>query len=214
MPSRTNHWRELDRLATIREYFDSDTKLMTIHKDWLLSGSLATTVIAKIAWDSDANARYWSFFVPDHPQITTIISSILSSKETKHCFLFENGDNAQVLAGFSEYPPMLSSSSLKFTGRVFFYVNADLGLAGRLTVENEGERMGYNAVVRDREYAALRSSFEKPLAFISHDSRDKESLVRQLAIEMFKALYPVWYDEYSLKVGDSLRDNIERAVGS
>ena len=152
------------------------------------------------------------FFIEEHVCTFNIIKVIFSLKETKHCFLSENGDGAQVLAGFSEYPPALSSLTLKFTGRVFFYINVNLGLANRLSAVDEGERMGYNAVVREREYAALRSSFEKPLAFISHDSRDKEALVRELAIGMSKALCPVWYDEYSLKVGDSLRENIERGL--
>ena len=58
-----------------------------------------------------------------------------------------------------------------------------------------------------------RSASEKPLAFISHDSRDKDGLLRQLAHEMVRLLCPVWYDEYSLKVGDSrLRANIEKGL--
>ena len=67
--------------------------------------------------------------------------------------------------------------------------------------------------IRDREYARKRSASEKPLAFISHDSRDKDGLLRQLAHEMVRLLCPVWYDEYSLKVGDSrLRANIEKGL--
>ena len=65
---------------------------------------------------------------------------------------------------------------------------------------------------RDREYARRRSESEKPLAFISHDARDKEAFVRELAHELAKNFCTVWYDEFSLKVGDSLRASIERGL--
>jgi len=50
------------------------------------------------------------------------------------------------------------------------------------------------------------------LAFISHDSRDKEMFVRELAYELIKNHCMVWYDEFSLKVGDSLRVSIEKGL--
>jgi len=71
---------------------------------------------------------------------------------------------------------------------------------------------GFFLSVRDREYARKRSESEKPLAFISHDSRDKDSLVRELAHQLVRLMCPVWYDEYSLKVGDSLRASIEKGL--
>lgn len=71
---------------------------------------------------------------------------------------------------------------------------------------------GYYLSIRDREYARKRSESEKPLAFISHDSGDKDALVRELAHEMIRLMCPVWYDEFSLKVGDSLRASIENGL--
>lgn len=53
---------------------------------------------------------------------------------------------------------------------------------------------------------------EKPLAFISHDSRDKKNVAEPIAIGLQKHLCPVWYDEYSLKVGDKLRESIEKGI--
>ena len=63
-----------------------------------------------------------------------------------------------------------------------------------------------------QDYARARSEWEKPLAFIAHDSRDKEDIARPLAMELQKLLCPVWYDEFSLKVGDSLRASIEKGL--
>lgn len=46
-------------------------------------------------------------------------------------------------------------------------------------------------------------------AFISHASEDKAAVARPLARELSKLGISVWYDEFSLKVGDSLRRSID-----
>ncbi|MFA6148681.1 MAG: toll/interleukin-1 receptor domain-containing protein [bacterium] len=45
--------------------------------------------------------------------------------------------------------------------------------------------------------------------FISHASEDKKAVALPLAKELIKAGYSVWYDEFSLELGDSLRKNID-----
>ena len=57
-----------------------------------------------------------------------------------------------------------------------------------------------------------RSKWEKPRAFISHDSRDNTSIAEPIALQLQKFMCPVWYDQYSLRVGDSLRESIERGL--
>lgn len=48
--------------------------------------------------------------------------------------------------------------------------------------------------------------------FISHASEDKEGFVRALAAALQERGANVWYDEFTLKVGDSLRRNIDRGL--
>ncbi len=45
--------------------------------------------------------------------------------------------------------------------------------------------------------------------FISHASEDKDAVVRPLAIALQNAGLSVWYDEFELKIGDSLRRKID-----
>jgi hypothetical protein len=45
--------------------------------------------------------------------------------------------------------------------------------------------------------------------FVSHASEDKESIAKPLADALKKAGLSVWYDEFELKVGDSLRRSID-----
>lgn len=44
--------------------------------------------------------------------------------------------------------------------------------------------------------------------FISHASEDKDKLVRELAEKLVNLGVKVWYDEFTLKLGDSLTDSI------
>jgi hypothetical protein len=50
--------------------------------------------------------------------------------------------------------------------------------------------------------------------FISHASEDKEGFVRELAEALRDRGARVWYDEFTLKVGDSLRRTIDRGLAS
>ena len=48
--------------------------------------------------------------------------------------------------------------------------------------------------------------------FISHASEDKEEFVRPLAETLENMGVKVWYDEFTLKVGDSLRKSIDHGL--
>jgi archaellum component FlaC len=50
--------------------------------------------------------------------------------------------------------------------------------------------------------------------FISHASEDKDAFVRPMAEALRDAGIKVWYDEFSLTWGDSLRKNIDRGLAS
>lgn len=49
-------------------------------------------------------------------------------------------------------------------------------------------------------------------AFIAYASEDKKDFVRPLAKELIKRGLKIWYDEFSLKLGDSLRRSIDRGL--
>lgn len=49
-------------------------------------------------------------------------------------------------------------------------------------------------------------------AFISHASEDKDSIVRPLARMLNKMGFYIWYDEFELKIGDSLRQSIDKGL--
>lgn len=48
--------------------------------------------------------------------------------------------------------------------------------------------------------------------FISHASEDKEEVVRPLAVALQAAGLAVWYDDFELRIGDSLRRKIDQGI--
>jgi hypothetical protein len=81
--------------------------------------------------------------------------------------------------------------------------------------------VGRTLLARAREFerpttrAARPSALDKNLqwdVFISHATEDKESFVRPLANLLQKRGLRVWFDEFALKLGDSLRRSIDRGL--
>lgn len=202
-------------MATIREYFDTDPRTLTGHTAWTVGTPdepAQSEVIAKIAYDFEANAKYWYFYVPAEADLSGFLGALFASSDFAACQLGPEGDGVYVEIGQSDYSEKQTTKTLQFTKRVHLYIDFDLTASNRTSLVAEVLARGYYLSIRDREYARKRSEAEKPLAFISHDSRDKDDLVRELAHEMIKRMCPVWYDEFSLKVGDSLRTSIERGL--
>lgn len=50
--------------------------------------------------------------------------------------------------------------------------------------------------------------------FISHASEDKDSVARPLAMALQALDVDVWYDEFTLKIGDSLRRKIDEGIAN
>jgi len=71
------------------------------------------------------------------------------------------------------------------------------------------------SLVRDRptssetNVVATQELFD---VFVCHASEDKDAVARPLADELVASGLSVWYDQFSLKMGDSLRRSIDRGV--
>src|SRR5690606_37257398 len=101
---------------------------------------------------------------------------------------------------------------LIYANRVYFYCEDLLNEEEMIRLNQFCNEIGLYVIVRSSDYNMKRMEIEKPIAFISHDSRDKDLIARKLAESLSSRLCTVWYDEYSLKVGDSLRETIEDGI--
>lgn len=88
----------------------------------------------------------------------------------------------------------------------------------RLDESREFGSAGQQLLLRTRELESGGMTSEgdrghKPASewdvFISHASEDKESFVHPLAEELTRLGLRVWYDKFTLKLGDSLREKID-----
>jgi len=99
-----------------------------------------------------------------------------------------------------------------FSNRIFIYTENDLNAPDTETLDALCKEQSISLVLRGRAYVQTKLQIQRPLAFISHDSRDKAEIAAPIALGLQKLMCPVWFDEYSLKVGDNLRDSIERGL--
>jgi len=61
---------------------------------------------------------------------------------------------------------------------------------------------GYSEKIEDKAYDV----------FISHASEDKREVARPLAVAFEQRGLKVWYDEFEMKIGDSLRRKIDKGI--
>lgn len=198
-------------MTTIREYFDTDAKALNAQSAWEVKnkdGSNSIIVIGKISYRIDEYIKYWSLYFPKNSTID-YIKYIISLQEVVQCH-FE-GEPSQTI-GYVDNPEKYNLEDFQFTKRIYIYIDEVLTNEQMQEIGNHGKHFGFVIVLRDKKYAKDKSELAKPIAFISHDSRDKDDLVRELAKEMYSLACPIWYDEYTLKGGDNLRESIEKGL--
>ncbi|WP_285446634.1 DUF1883 domain-containing protein [Xanthomonas sp. fls2-241-TYG-148] len=86
-------------------------------------------------------------------------------------------------------------------------------LPGPLPVIREAPLASVPSLIRDLppQVAASAEAYD---VFISHASEDKESIVRSLASVLIGKGLKVWYDEFTLRIGDSLRQKIDKGLAN
>ena len=70
------------------------------------------------------------------------------------------------------------------------------------------------SLVRENIPPSAETSNERHDVFISHASEDKDTFVRPLANALINEGLNVWYDEMTLRIGDSLRQKIDKGLAN
>jgi hypothetical protein len=70
------------------------------------------------------------------------------------------------------------------------------------------------SLVRRELPPTVNQSHQRYDVFISHASEDKDEIVRPLANALQSEGLCVWYDEFSLRIGDSLRRSIDQGLAN
>jgi hypothetical protein len=96
--------------------------------------------------------------------------------------------------------------------RIFVHSETDLCSEDLRKLKVKAKEFGHDLQFRAEKFRMEKSMYEHPLAFISHDSRDKDEVAKKIAIKLQSMRCPVWYDDFALKIGDNLRDSIEKGL--
>lgn len=220
-------------MAKVRDYFEVDfshTVRMEAPVELSLHGRGEIQVISRIHLDFSSKALFASLYLdqvcsPDElvelinqldglwtrgwPAPTNII--LPAAK------LYAEGElriDKDPFAVTSRFPgcPATRHDELHFSGRIYLYLDADLTSEQQMKIRTSIRNSKLDPQFRGTTYARKREYFQRPLAFISHDSRDKSTIARPIALGLQSNLVPVWYDEFSLPVGAKLRESIEKGI--
>ena len=87
-------------------------------------------------------------------------------------------------------------------------------LPGKLPAIQDRPLSEVPSLVRDNIPPPMESGGQTHDVFISHASEDKDDLVRPLANALVAEGLNVWYDEMTLRIGDSLRKKIDEGLAT
>jgi len=136
---------------------------------------------------------------------------------------YKNGRQHRYIGGLAKSSPI----RLQIPNSGHWYVTVDLqGLQGTV---RSSMRILRSSLPELREVplssipSLVRNKEEQPVAspesitrafdvFISHASEDKDEVVRPLAEALRNGGLDVWYDEFEMKIGDSLRRKIDSGL--
>jgi hypothetical protein len=203
----------MQAVASLYEYFVKDgAQNLTIHKTWTWSsanGAALGEFTGRLHLDFDANAKYVSFFIPEMPAAAHIEAHALNTVPE----ILKLPETVQIQAGPSVgLSELRDGRELVFTGQIYLYSERPAPEEIKARLIAEASVVGHRLTFCSVEYMNARNKWERPRAFISHDSRDKADIAEKIALQLQKFMCPVWYDQFSLRVGDSLRESIEAGL--
>ncbi len=204
-------------MGTIRDYFESDSKEMNVKNSLSIYSpdgvEIGHTIEFKVHLLIDAHSKYISIYSGNEVDFRALLKH-LGNDDLRNCNI------ANVLGQSEKFEldvsvnggETVSVKDLAFSSKAMVYVELKLTDEQKLVLKSHGKSQGLNVEIRDINYAESRSKTERPLAFISHAKSDSRDFSINLANELSRLGCPVWFDEFSLNVGDCLVESIDSGL--
>jgi len=199
-------------MATLKEYYMTDfANAITRELSFQIKPDTDHYEInAKVGIETFSGAKFIAYYVPQHDDHLSLIQQLIMDRQNA----LEQARDLDINFRFSAdiQAGLVGSLHAVFSNRIYVYTEDDLSASDISTLDALSKEQSISLVLRGKAYLQMKLQIERPLAFISHDSRDKVEIAAPIALGLQKLMCPVWYDEYSLKVGASLRESIERGL--
>ena len=198
-------------MATLREYFLRDfANALTSDLSFEVTNIPEYKINTKVGLEMCSGAKFIAYYVPDHAECFNLFIQLITGWENA----IAQSKNVEVISGFigDVHAGLVGSSYSVFSNRIYIYTENAITDTDISALDELCKTHSIWLTLRGSAYMENKLRLERPLAFISHDSRDKAEVAAHIALGLQKLLCPVWYDEFSLKVGDNLRETIERGL--
>jgi hypothetical protein len=198
-------------VATLKEYFQTDfANALTFFSSWKTNDETPIDIDLKVGTETYSSAKFVAYFVPHHQHYLKVFELLINS--LNEAVNQSNGIMTISSFGGDVQYGLIGSNYSPFSKRVYIYSEDVTDDAPDPALDALCKQKMLWLTVRGQEYMKRKIELEKPMAFISHDTRDKKDIALPITVGLQKLKCPVWYDEYSLKVGDSLRESIEKGL--
>ncbi|KTD37331.1 toll/interleukin-1 receptor domain-containing protein [Legionella oakridgensis] len=196
-------------MNTLKNYYDNDFQSTLKLSKTFTSNQNNSQIIGTLHLDFMSNSKFISYYIPDNK--INILDQGLQN------FLLDTNQILDwskefLVSGGLFFEHRRTNEKMIFTNIVYIYSNTTFSDQEKNLYIQNAYNKGLILLIRDSVYIKKRAELEKPRAFISHDSRDKNDFVRPLCENLRSRLCTVWYDEFSLRVGDNLRESIEDGI--
>ncbi|MDP1714416.1 MAG: toll/interleukin-1 receptor domain-containing protein [Anaerolineales bacterium] len=198
-------------MATLRDYFLTDKNHeMKVTQTTEITTPNGLRIPVQMFLDFASGSIYLAYYLEPVSDPLQLCINLVTGNAVTAVLGVTGG--FEIADGYPEINP-IKAADLKFCGHVYFYSDNALSDGDFAKLLQVAKQKGLQVQYYSPDWAAQRAQLEQPMAFISHDSRDKDSIAKPLVAELLR--FPgctVWYDEYSLKVGDNLRESIEKGL--
>jgi hypothetical protein len=182
---RVTSYGSITRVATLREYFEGQFGSYAKLTDEVQLSSNSGVVYkadAGLHLAFDEYVIFLSYYVREEFATPENLQSLIERSQDSINLL---RSRTRIGGGHIVYEPAaISSDDLPFTGRVILWIEANLDDASKHSLISFGASRGLKIQIRDRAYQQFLNNMERPLGFISHDSRDKADFVEPLATRL------------------------------
>lgn len=197
-------------MKTIRDYFERETQsALSVSNTFIFEQDGRTIdVPARLVTNFDANASFLALFVPHVSDPADFIAGVCRHLDR---ILTRLNEGPEIKVGRHGEAPG-RKEDLAFAGRVFVYAEDELNDEALRALGGHLRAGGLHLRFRGPGYALAQNAHERPLAFISYDSSDRDAVAAPLALALAGQHCPVWFDQFAMRVGDRLEGTLLKGI--